>query len=106
EGSVAGRGSTLIYVAPALDSLEAEGDVKVGVQIVRRALSEPLRTIAQNAGMEGSIIVERVRELPQGHGFNAMTEEFTDMVKAGIVDPAKVTRTALQNAASIAGMLL
>src|SRR5690606_30873330 len=106
EGIVPGGGTTLIEVAPALDKLEADGDEKVGIQIVRRALSEPLRIIASNAGLEGSVIVERVKAAPAGHGLNAMTAEIVDMVKAGIVDPAKVTRTALQNAASIAGMLL
>ncbi len=106
EGIVPGGGTTLINIIPALDKLEAEGDEKVGIHIVRRALAEPLRHIADNAGLEGSVIVERVKNEPPGIGFNAATEEFVDMVKAGIVDPAKVTRTALQNAASIAGMLL
>ncbi len=106
EGIVAGGGTTLINIIPALDRVKAEGDAAVGVNIVRRALTEPLRQIAYNAGHEGSVIVERVKNEKQGVGFNAATESFTDMVKAGIVDPAKVTRTALQNAASIAAMLL
>jgi chaperonin GroEL len=89
-----------------LDEIQAEGDERIGVNIIRRALEEPLRQIAHNAGVEGSVIVEKVKELPAGHGYNAATGEFVDMVKAGIVDPAKVTRTALENAASIAAMLL
>ena len=106
EGIIPGGGSSLVQVASVLDKVEAEGDILVGVNIVRRALDEPLRQIASNAGLEGSVIVERVREAERGVGFNAMTEEFEDMVKAGVVDPVKVTRTALQNAASIAGMVL
>ena len=106
EGIVPGGGTTLINIIPALDKVQAEGDEAVGVNIVRRALTEPLRQIATNAGLEGSVIVERVKNEKPGIGFNAVTEQFEDMVKAGIVDPAKVTRTALQNAASIAGMLL
>ncbi len=106
EGIVPGGGTTLIDIIPALDSVQAEGDEAVGVNIVRKALTEPLRQIARNAGYEGSVIVERVKAEAPGIGFNAATEEFVDMIKAGIADPAKVTRTALQNAASIAGMLL
>ena len=106
EGIIPGGGSSLVQVASVLDKVEADGDILVGVNIVRRALDEPLRQIASNAGLEGSVIVERVREADRGVGFNAMTEQFEDMVKAGVVDPVKVTRTALQNAASIAGMVL
>ncbi len=106
EGIVPGGGVTLVNAIRALDNLQVEGDERIGVNIVRRALEEPLRQIAQNAGAEGSVIVEKVKELPAGHGFNAATGEFVDMVKAGIVDPAKVARTALENAASIASMLL
>ena len=106
EGIVPGGGTTLVNIIPSLDNVQAEGDEAVGVNIVRRALTEPLRQIARNAGFEGSVIVERVRSEKAGVGFNAATEEFVDMVKSGVVDPAKVTRTALQNAASIAGMLL
>jgi chaperonin GroEL len=84
----------------------ARGDEKIGVDIVRRALEEPLRTIANNAGAEGSVVVAQVKEAKPGMGFNALTEQVEDMLKAGIVDPAKVTRSALENAASIAGMLL
>ncbi|GBC93232.1 60 kDa chaperonin [bacterium HR15] len=106
EGIVPGGGVTLVNAIKALDELQAEGDERIGINIVRRALEEPLRQIAHNAGVEGSVIVEKVKELPAGHGFNAATGEFVDMVKAGIVDPAKVARTALENAASIASMLL
>jgi chaperonin GroEL len=106
EGIVAGGGATLVSIIPTLDSLNVEGDEKVGVAIVRRALEEPLRQIAQNAGLEGSVVVQMVKSLPAGHGLNALTEEYVDLVAAGIVDPVKVTRSALQNASSIAGMIL
>ncbi|MEJ5294589.1 MAG: chaperonin GroEL [Fimbriimonadales bacterium] len=106
EGIVPGGGTTLVNAIAALEKVQAEGDEQIGVNIVRRALEEPLRQIASNAGAEGSVIVEKVKQLPPGHGYNAVTGEFVDMVKAGIVDPAKVTRTALENAASIASMLL
>ncbi|MGI9861581.1 chaperonin GroEL [Moorella naiadis] len=106
EGIVPGGGATLVHAIPALDQIQAEGDEAVGVRIVRRALEEPLRQIAANAGLEGSVIVERVRSEKPGIGFDAISEEYVDMIKAGIVDPAKVTRSALQNAASIAAMLL
>ncbi|MGE4272943.1 MAG: chaperonin GroEL [Desulfitobacterium sp.] len=106
EGIVSGGGTALVDAAQALDSLQLSGDEKTGVAIVRRALEEPLRQIANNAGFEGSIVVEKVRNAGRGVGFNALTEEYEDMIAAGIVDPAKVTRSALQNAASIAAMLL
>ncbi len=106
EGIVAGGGTTLIDIIPALDGIEATGDVLTGVNLVRRAVEEPLRQIAYNAGLEGSVVVERVKSSESGIGFNALTEEYVDMVKAGIVDPAKVTRSALQNAASIAALVL
>ncbi len=106
EGIVAGGGATLVSLIPALDSLNLDGDEKVGANIVRRALEEPLRQIAQNAGLEGSVVVNKVKSLPAGHGLNVLTEEYVDLVQAGIVDPVKVTRSALQNAASIAGMIL
>ena len=106
EGIVAGGGTTLIDIIPALDGIEAAGDVLTGVNLVRRAVEEPLRQIAYNAGLEGSVVVERVKSTESGIGFNALTEEYVDMVKAGIVDPAKVTRSALQNAASIAALVL
>ena len=106
EGIVAGGGATLVSIIPSLDSLNLEGDEKVGMSIVRRALEEPLRQIAQNAGLEGSVVVNKVKTLPAGHGLNVLTEEYVDLVAAGIVDPVKVTRSALQNAASIASMIL
>ena len=106
EGIVAGGGTTFIDIMDALDSLHAEGDVQTGINLVKRAIEEPVRQIAYNAGVEGSVIVEKVKNTDKGIGFNALTEEFEDMVKAGIVDPAKVTRSALQNAASIASLVL
>jgi len=106
EGIIPGGGACLVDIIPTLDDIEAEGDMAVGVRIVRRALEEPLRQIAENAGLEGSVVIEHVKEAAPGVGFNALTEEYADMVKAGIVDPLKVTRSALQNAASIASMLL
>lgn len=106
EGIVAGGGTTLVDIIPALDKLVAEGDVLTGIKLVRRAVEEPVRQIAYNAGLEGAIVVEKVKSTPAGVGFNAMTEEYVDMVKEGIVDPAKVTRSALQNAASIAALVL
>ncbi len=106
EGIIPGGGTCLVDIIPALDDIKAEGDMAVGVKIVRRALEEPLRQIAENAGLEGSVVIEHVKESAPGVGFNALSEEYVDMVKAGIVDPLKVTRSALQNAASIASMLL
>lgn len=106
EGIVAGGGTTFLDILPALDKLEVEGDEKVGVNIVKRAIEEPVRQIAQNAGLEGSVVVENVKKAGTGIGFNALKNEYVDMLQAGIVDPAKVTRSALQNAASIASMVL
>ena len=106
EGIVAGGGTTFIDIIPALNTLEATGDVQTGINLVKRAVEEPLRQIAYNAGLEGSVVVEKVKNTHSGIGFNALTEEYIDMVKAGIVDPAKVTRSALQNAASIASLVL
>lgn len=106
EGIVPGGGVTLLKAAKALGSLKLEGDEATGVLIVKRALEEPLRQIAENAGLEGSVIVERIRGAKEGFGLNAVTGEIVDMVKAGIVDPAKVTRSTVQNAASIAGLVL
>ena len=106
EGIVAGGGTTFIDIIPALNTLEATGDVQTGINLVKRAVEEPLRQIAYNAGLEGSVVVEKVKNTEAGVGFNALTEEYIDMVKAGIVDPAKVTRSALQNAASIASLIL
>ncbi len=106
EGIVAGGGTVLIDILPALDKLQVSGDEAVGVDILRRALTEPLRQIANNAGLEGAVVVERVKAAEPGIGFDALTEKYVDLVKAGIVEPAKVTINALQNAASIGGMLL
>lgn len=108
EGIIAGGGSSYIAsldnVAKLLDT--TSGDEKTGVNIVLKALEEPVRQIAANAGVEGSVIVEKIKASEKGIGYNALTEEYVDMVKAGIVDPAKVTRSALQNAASVAAMVL
>ena len=106
EGIVAGGGTTFIDILSVLNDVKAEGDAKVGVEIVKRAIEEPVRQIANNAGLEGSVVVEEVKKAGEGIGFNALTNEYVDMIKAGIVDPAKVTRSALQNAASIAAMVL
>lgn len=107
EGIVPGGGVTLLAVTEALSKTKVEdSDEQTGINIVRRALEEPLRTIAENAGLEGSVTVEKVREAKKGFGLDARSGELVDMVKTGIVDPAKVTRSALQNAASIAGLVL
>ncbi len=106
EGIVAGGGTTFIDILPALDKLEAEGDVKTGINIVRRAIEEPVRQIASNAGMEGSVVVAEVKKAGVGVGYDAANDQYVNMIEAGIVDPAKVTRSALQNAASIAAMVL
>ena len=109
EGIVAGGGVAMINAAPAVQELlaEVEGDEKTGVQIVLKALEEPMRQIAANAGEEGSVIVENIRRNGTvGYGYNALTKEYGDMISFGIVDPTKVTRSALQNAASVAQMVL
>ncbi|MEO6059903.1 MAG: chaperonin GroEL [Candidatus Limnocylindria bacterium] len=106
EGMVAGGGSVLLHAVPALDRVEALGDEATGVNILRRALEEPLRQIAANAGMEGSVVVEAVRKMKPGGGYDAQKGEYTDMFLAGIIDPAKVTRSALENAASVAALML
>ncbi|BEU87607.1 chaperonin GroEL [Selenomonas sp. TAMA-11512] len=106
EGIVAGGGTTFIDILPSLDKLTAEGDVQTGINIVKRAIEEPVRQIANNAGLEGSVVVENVKKAGKGKGFNALSDEYVDMIAQGIVDPAKVTRSALQNAASIAAMVL
>src|SRR5579863_2527771 len=106
EGIIAGGGSALVHVASDLGDLGRKGDELTGVRVVERALVEPARWIALNAGEEGSVVVEKIRALPLGHGFNAATGEYGDLVAQGIIDPVKVTRSAVQNAASIAGMLL
>ena len=106
EGIVSGGGLALLDCIPAVAELKAEGDVQTGINIIKRALEEPIKQIAYNAGLEGAVIVERTKAQDKGVGFNAATETFENMLEAGIVDPTKVTRSALQNAASIAAMLL
>jgi len=106
EGIVAGGGTTLLQAIPALDSLVLEGDEAVGVDIVRRALEAPAKQIADNAGARGEVVIEKIKNLPKGEGFDALKGEYGDMFERGIVDAAKVTRSALQNAASIAAMVL
>ena len=106
EGIVAGGGTALIHALPALDDLGLTGDELTGANIVRKAAAEPLRWIAENAGMEGYVAVSKVSELPIGRGLNAATGEYVDLAAAGVVDPVKVTRSALRNAASIASMVL
>jgi chaperonin GroEL len=106
EGLVPGGGVALLTAQAGLDKLNLEGDEATGAAIVRKALEEPLKQIAVNAGLEGGVVVEKVRSLKAGHGLNAASGEYVDMFKAGVVDAAKVTRSALQNAASIAGLFL
>ncbi|MDR1616114.1 MAG: chaperonin GroEL [Syntrophomonadaceae bacterium] len=106
EGIVAGGGTALIAAISAVEKISAEGDEQTGINLVKKALEEPLRQIANNAGKEGSVVVEKVKEAAAGIGYNALTDVYEDMVKAGITDPAKVTRSAVQNAASIAAMVL
>jgi chaperonin GroEL len=106
EGIVSGGGSALLAVQSALDGLEGGSDEQHGIAIVRRALEEPLRQIAENAGFEGSVVVSKVKGLGKGQGFNAATEEYGDMIGMGVIDPVKVTRSALQNASSIAALIL
>ncbi|MEO6205367.1 MAG: TCP-1/cpn60 chaperonin family protein, partial [Mycobacteriales bacterium] len=107
EGIVAGGGVALLQASvTAFDKLDLEGDELTGANIVRLALEAPIKQIAINAGLEGGVVVEKVRNLPVGQGLNAATGEYVDMIKVGIIDPAKVTRSALQNAASIAALFL
>jgi chaperonin GroEL len=106
EGIIVGGGAALVHVASGLDDLGKTGDVATGVLVVKKALSEPARWIALNAGQEGSVVVAKIAGLPAGHGYNAATGEYGDLMGQGVIDPVKVTRSAVQNAASIAGMLL
>ena len=106
EGIVAGGGVAFIRTQKVLDNLALTGDEEIGLQIVRRAIEQPLRTLADNAGQEGALIVQEVKKRKGAEGYNVATGEYTDLIKAGVVDPAKVTRSALQNAASISGLLL
>ncbi len=106
EGVVPGGGVTYLRIQSVMDKLKLEGDRQFGVNLVKRALEEPLRQISSNAGVEGSIVVDKVRNGKAGFGFNAATETYEDLIQAGVIDPAKVARIALQNAASIAGLML
>jgi chaperonin GroEL len=106
EGIVAGGGVALIRAQPALDALELPVEQRVGVQIIRRAIEEPLRQIAENAGVEGSIVVNQVRTGKDDFGYNAATDEYGNLLAMGVIDPVKVVRTALENAASVAGLML
>jgi chaperonin GroEL len=106
EGYVAGGGTALVNVIPAVAALKEKGDVQTGINIVLRALEEPVRQIAKNAGKEGSVIVERLKGEKPEFGYNARDDKWENMVEAGIIDPTKVTRSALQNAASVAALLL
>ena len=106
EGIVPGGGVAFIRAQKVLDTLKLEGDEKIGLEIVRRAIEAPLRQLADNAGQEGALIVQEVKKRKGNEGYNVATGEYTDLVKAGVVDPTKVTRSALQNAASISGLLL
>ena len=106
EGIVPGGGVALLRAAKALQTLKLEGDEQLGVDIVARAIEEPMRWIATNAGHEGSIVVQRVKDMKDDEGFNAQTEQYENLVQAGVIDPTKVVRSALQNAASIASLLL
>ncbi|MFT5377501.1 MAG: chaperonin GroEL, partial [Candidatus Latescibacterota bacterium] len=106
EGIVAGGGVALLRCSNALDGLKLGPEEQIGVDIVRRALEEPLRAIANNAGFEGAVVVGKVREGKGTFGFNAQTEEYEDLVAAGVVDPTKVVRNAIENAASIAALML
>jgi chaperonin GroEL len=106
EGIVPGGGVALVRCIPVLDKLTFDDDRRYGVNIVRRALEEPLRQIAGNAGVDGSIVVAKVKEGKGAFGYNAATLQYEDLVKAGVIDPTKVVRTALQNASSVAGLML
>jgi chaperonin GroEL len=106
EGIVAGGGVALVNAAPALDKLKLSDDEKIGAEIIRKALDEPLKTIASNAGFEGSVVAEKIKGMKKGEGLNSATGEYGDLVKMGVIDPVKVTRTALQNAASISALIL
>jgi chaperonin GroEL len=106
EGIVPGGGVALIRLASALDNVRVNDEQRFGFQIIRRACEEPLRQIAANAGVEGSIVINKVREGDWTYGYNAATDEYGDLLKMGVIDPAKVVRCALQNASSVAGLML
>jgi len=106
EGIVAGGGVALIRAASALDGIKVDGDEQIGIDIIRRSVEEPLRWIVQNAGMEPSVVCNEVKKSKGGYGFNAYSCKYEDLLAAGVIDPTKVTRTALENASSIAGLVL
>jgi chaperonin GroEL len=106
EGIVPGGGVAYLRCLSALDKMKLEGDQKIGVDLVKRALEEPIRQIANNAGQEGSVVTEKVKNEKGSFGFDAAQDEYTDMIKAGIIDPTKVVRLALQNAASVASLMI
>ena len=106
EGIVVGGGVTFLRMLPELNKLSLDGEQQFGVNIIKKALEEPIRQIATNAGVEGAVVVERIKNEKDAFGFNAATETYEDLMEAGIIDPSKVTRLALQNAASVAGLLL
>jgi chaperonin GroEL len=106
EGIVPGGGVALLRCIPSIDALKLEGDEQIGVEIIKRAIEEPTRVLAENAGKEGSVVVMEVKRRKGNEGYNVATDEYEDLIKAGVVDPKKVTRAALQNASSIAGLLL
>ena len=106
EGIVAGGGVALLRSVAALNAVKAAGEEKTGIGLLKRALQEPLRNIAQNAGMEGSVVVNAVAEGKEAYGFNAESGVYEDLMKAGVIDPTKVVRFAIQNAASVAGLML
>jgi len=106
EGIIPGGGVGLIRAIPAIEKLKLEGDEKIGVDIVKRALEEPIRQLAQNAGLEGSVVVQRVKQEKTSIGYDVNQDAYVDMIDAGVIDPTKVTRTALQNASSVAALLL
>ena len=106
EGIVPGGGVALVRTIAALDKFKLEGDEKIGVDIVKRAIEEPLRQIAENAGLEGSVVAQRIKQEKTNIGYDVNQDAYVDMIEAGVIDPTKVTRSALQNAASIAALLL
>ena len=106
EGIIPGGGVGLIRAIPALDKIKLEGDEKIGADITKRALEEPIRQLAQNAGLEGSVVVQRVKQEKTNVGYDVNQDAYVDMISAGVIDPTKVTRSALQNAASVAALLL
>jgi chaperonin GroEL len=106
EGIVPGGGVALLRTVSSVEALKLEGDERVGANIIKRALEEPMRKISENAGVEGVVVIQKVREQSGSFGFNAEAEEYTDMIKAGIIDPVKVVRLAIVNSSSIAGLML